>query len=251
MTSKKHIPPEALEKLKAVRELTLRGVGGEKENAKKIYRRKLDEHGLSESDFEGAHRAELPEMPGEEPLPSGLRTIYTSGEVMVILVAGSTAHLVRERTVGVLVRNGTLTLAGAGTVTVTLAAPFRTLYSSGSGKVSVSGFSFKDVGFYHSGSGGLTVAGDAVHATLAPSGNAVVNATLFPVSALKITASGKSALRATGRTVCLSASGHAVVQAVATRSASVTVDAGARVTVSGCPVAGRRPPSGLGKVRWA
>lgn len=250
MTSKKHIPPEALEKLKAVRELTLRGVGGEKENAKKIYRRKLDEHGLSESDFECAHRAELPESPRKEPLPSGLRTVYVSGEVTVIFVAGRSSHLVCERTVGVLVRAGTLTLAGAGAVTVTLAASFRTLYTSGSGKVSVSGFSFKDAGFYHSGTGELTLSGDAVHATLAPSGNGVINAASFTVTSLKITASGRSVVRATGRTVCLTASGHAFVQTAATGTASVSVDAGARVTVAGCPAAGRRRPSGLGKVRW-
>jgi hypothetical protein len=149
----------------------------------------------------------------------------------------------------VLVRGGTLTLAGSGTVTVTLAEPFRTLYASGSGALSVSGFSFKDVGFHHSGTGTLTVSGEAVHATLAPSAGAI-DATQFTVNSLRITASGKSTVRATARGACITASGHAGVRVAATHSAAATVDAGAKVVVSGCPVAGRRPSSGLGQVRW-
>jgi hypothetical protein len=249
MTSKKTIPPEALDKLKAVRELTLRGVGGEKENARRIYRRKLAEHGHTEESFEGGLRTEERKEPPVETLPANLRTVYVSGEVTVRIVAGRMANLVREGACGVEVRGGSITLCGGGSVTVTLTEPFRTLYASGSGLVSVSGFSFKDVGFHLSGAGGLTVSGEAVHATLAPSGAGVVDATGFVVRSLKITASGKSAVKATCRMACITATGHAGVRVTATQSAAVTADTGAKVVILDCPVAGRRP-SGPGRVRW-
>lgn len=250
MNAKKTIPPEALEKLKAVRELMRRGVGGEKENARKILGRKLAEHGLSESDFEKTHRTAAPETPPEEPLPANLRSVYVTGEVTVNIVAGRTAHLVRDRNCGVLVRGGSLLLTGSGTLTVTLPEPFRTLHASGSGKTRVSGFSFKDAGFHLSGKGDLTVSGEAVHATLAASDYAAVDAAGFVVNSLRITAAGKSAVRAACRTLCATAKDHASVQVTAGGSAAVTVDSGAKVTVAGCPVAGRRPGSGLGRVRW-
>lgn len=251
MSTKKSIPPDALEKLKAVRELTLRGVGGEKENARKIFRRKLAEHGHTEESFEGGLRTEDRKEPPVETLPANLRTVYASGPLSVRIVSGSTASLVREGACGVTVRGGTLTLCGEGSVTVTLQAPFRTLYAAGSGAVAVSGFSFKDVGIYLSGPGDLTVSGEAVHATLVPSGTGALDATGFIVRSLKIAASGKTSVRATCRTACITASGNAGVQITATQSASVTVEAGAKVLVKDCPVAGRHPSaSSLGRVRW-
>lgn len=237
MSSKKSIPSEALEKLKAVRELTLRGVGGEKENARRIFRRKLAEHGHTEESFEGGLRTEDRREPPVETLPANLRTVYVSGEVRVTILAGRTAGLVREGACGVTVRGGTLTLCGEGAVTVTLPEPFRTLYASGSGATAVSGFSFKDVGLHLSGPGDLTVSGEALHATLAPSGSGTLDASAFTVRSLKIVASGKSSVRATCRTACVTASGHAGVRVTATQSAAVTADAGAKVVILDRPVA--------------
>ncbi len=241
----------ALDQLKAVRELSLRGVGGERANARAILRRKLEAHGLTEGALESALGGIAPAQVEAEILPAVIRAVYVSGAVVVKIHAGPQSGVVRSGACGVMVRAGAVYLAGEGEVVLTLARPFRWLYASGAGDVSVAGFSFQDVGLHLSGAGGLIVTGQAGHAALVHAGAGALDAARFAVTSLKVNAAGAGSLRACGQSACISAAGRAVVHVAATRSATVTAGAGARVTVSGCPVAGRRPsPASMGRIHW-